>query len=256
MSHAPEITIPRTISVAMPERTVLPNGVRLLSMANGGQSVIRISFVFEAGTTTQHKPFVASAAQNMLSEGSRRHSALEIAEALDYYGSYFEVNLDRDYSVVTFCCLAKFFEQSIATFEEILLEPLYAPEEIAIYAAKRKQSLEIERRKTSTKARERFAAALFGRLHPYGITSHESHYDSLTHNDLADFYRRRYTAERCFVVCSLDTDESHLKRIAEFASKIPSGGVLDPVVIPAPESLLYDSEHVESAVQSSIASDR
>jgi hypothetical protein len=51
----------------MPERTVLPNGVRLLSMANGGQSVIRISFVFEAGTTTQHKPFVASAAQNMLS---------------------------------------------------------------------------------------------------------------------------------------------------------------------------------------------
>ncbi|MBR5455014.1 MAG: insulinase family protein [Rikenellaceae bacterium] len=248
----PEITIPQTIRVARPTEQRLSNGVRMLALTNPGQNVVRISFVFEAGTTTQHKPFVASSAQNLLSEGSSRHSAIEIAEALDYYGSYFEVSLDRDYSVITFCCLARFFEQSIGTFEEILLDPLYAPDEIAIYASKRKQSLAIERRKTATKARERFARALFGADHPYGVSYDEKHYDDITHNDLAEFYRRRYTAGNCFVVCSLDDDPAHLARIAQFAEQIPQAEECKPVEIASPHSSLYDFEQVDSAVQSSI----
>ena len=248
----PEITIPQTIRVARPTEQRLSNGVRMLALTNPGQNVVRISFVFEAGTTTQHKPFVASSAQNLLSEGSSRHSAIEIAEALDYYGSYFEVSLDRDYSVITFCCLARFFEQSIGTFEEILLDTLYAPDEIAIYASKRKQSLAIERRKTATKARERFARALFGDDHPYGVSYDEKHYDDITHNDLAEFYRRRYTAGNCFVVCSLDDDPARLARIAQFAEQIPQAEECKPVEIAAPHSSLYDFEQVDSAVQSSI----
>ncbi|MBP3426327.1 MAG: insulinase family protein [Rikenellaceae bacterium] len=252
MIQPPAITIPQTIRVAQPTEQRLANGVRLLALTNPGQNVVRLSFVFEAGTTTQHKPFVASSAQNLLSEGSSRHSAIEIAEALDYYGSYFEVSLDRDYSVITFCCLTRFFEESIGTFEEILLDPLYAPDEISIYASKRKQSLEIERRKTATKARERFAHALFGDGHPYGVSYHENLYDDLTHNDLKEFYRRRYTAENCFVVCSLDDDPKRLARIARFAEQIPSTGCYSPVEIPAPTPSLYDFEQVDQAVQSSI----
>lgn len=249
---APEITIPRTINVPEPATTTLDNGVRMFSFANAGQSVIRISFVFEAGTTTQSKPFVASATQNMLSEGSQQHSALQIAEALDYYGSYFEVNLDRDYSIITFCCLARFFDESIDTFEEILLDPLFAPDEIAIYADKRKQSLAIERRKTSTKARERFAQALFGASHPYGISSDEQHYDNLTHDDLEDFYRNRYCAENCFVVCSLGDNPTQLARIAAFAEKLPQRGPKQSITLPTPCSTLYDFEQVDTAVQTSV----
>lgn len=249
---APEIKIPKTISVAKPRCQTLDNGVRLLGYTNADQSVVRISFVFEAGTTTQHKPFVASSTQNMLSEGSSSHSALQIAEALDYYGSYFEVNLDRDYSVITFCCLARFFDESIGTFEEILLDPLFDSGELAIYAGKRRQSLEIERRKTSTKARERFAQALFGKTHPYGVSYDEALYDNLTHDDLASFYRERYTAENCFVVCTLDNNEARLARIAEFAAKIPSRAAKNIITLPQPQSLLWDYEEVESAVQSSI----
>ena len=63
MMKAPEITIPKSISVARPVTHTLSNGVRLLGYTNTDQSVVRISFVFEAGTTTQHKPFVASSAQ-------------------------------------------------------------------------------------------------------------------------------------------------------------------------------------------------
>ncbi len=248
---APEITIPKTISVARPVTHTLSNGVRLLGYTNPEQSVVRISFVFEAGTTTQHKPFVASSTQNMLSEGSTSHSALQIAEALDYYGSYFEVNLDRDYSVITFCCLARFFEESIKTFEEILLDPLFDSDELAIYAGKRRQNLEIERRKTSTKARERFAQALFGAAHPYGVSYHEALYNDLTHDDLVSFYRKRYCAENCFVVCTLDNNDARLARIAEFAAKIPKG-TKQNIILPPTKSSLYEYEEVEGAVQSSI----
>ena len=53
----------------------------------------------------QHTPFAASATANMLSEGSRDMTTRQIAEQLDFYGSYFEVNVDRDYVYISFSSL-------------------------------------------------------------------------------------------------------------------------------------------------------
>ena len=50
----------------------------------------------------QHTPFAASATANMLSEGSRDMTTRQIAEQLDFYGSYFEVNVDRSIESILF----------------------------------------------------------------------------------------------------------------------------------------------------------
>ena len=63
--------------------------------------MLRITFVFRAGSAVQRVPFSASAAANMLAEGTRDMTAQQIAEQLDYYGSYFDVNIDRDYAYIS-----------------------------------------------------------------------------------------------------------------------------------------------------------
>lgn len=93
----------------------------------------------------------------MLSEGSSRMTAQQIAEQLDYYGSYFEVSADRDYAVITFCCLDKFFGQTLELARQIVLDPVFPEGELRTYCDKRKQELIIERSKATTKARELFA---------------------------------------------------------------------------------------------------
>ena len=198
----PQLTTPSDISLHEPLRRTLPNGVTIHTLCAAEFEVVRVSFVFRAGSAQQRKAFVATSTANLLSEGTRDMTSQQIAEQFDFYGSYFDVNVDRDYVYISFCSLSKYFRQTLAVAEQILLHPLFPEEEVASYREKRKQRLRIERMKVETEAREAFARALFGPAHPYGITWPETAYDDLTRDDLLDFYARHYTARNCFVVCS------------------------------------------------------
>ena len=247
----PRIT-PSQVEVAEARRTTLPNGIGLYTLASDDFEVLRISFVFRAGSALQQAPFSASAAANLLSEGSRDMTAHQIAEQLDYYGSWYDVNVDRDYAYINFATLSKFFDPTLAVAEQILLCPAFPEEELRTYAAKRRQRLAVERAKIDVKAREAFARALFGERHPYGVSSHEEAYDSLTRDDVAGFYRRFYTAENCFVVCSGRIGGHELKAVAELAGRIPRGAAEAPPAFPAPETTHTAFVEYPGAVQSSL----
>ena len=147
----PRIT-PSQVEVAEARRTTLPNGIGLYTLASDDFEVLRISFVFRAGSALQQAPFSASAAANLLSEGSRDMTAHQIAEQLDYYGSWYDVNVDRDYAYINFATLSKFFDPTLAVAEQILLCPTFPEEELRTYAAKRKQRL-ARRPTTASRAR-------------------------------------------------------------------------------------------------------
>ena len=162
------------------------------------------------------------------------------------------MNVDRDYAYINFATLSKFFDPTLAVAEQILLCPAFPEEELRTYAAKRRQRLAVERAKIDVKAREAFALALFGERHPYGVSSHEEAYDSLTRDDVAGFYRRFYTAENCFVVCSGRIGDHELKAVAELAGRIPRGAAEAPPAFPAPETTHTAFVEYPGAVQSSL----
>ena len=142
MTRQPRIT-PSQVEVAAAERTRLANGIDLYTLPSDDFEVLRISFVFRAGSAVQQVPFSASAAANLLAEGSRDMTGAEIAERLDYYGSWYDVNLDRDYAYINFATLSKFFDRTLAVAEQILLYPTFPEEELRSYCAKRRQRLAI-----------------------------------------------------------------------------------------------------------------
>ncbi len=234
------------------ECRTMPNGVKIYTLSSEEFEVLRVSFVFGAGSVVQSRPFAATATANMLSEGSDEMTARQIAEKLDYYGSYFDVNVDRDYSYFSFCSLSKFVEPTLEVAEQILLHPTFPEEEIRTYCAKRKQRLRIEREKVETKAREEFAKSLFGESHPYGVSSHEDGYDTLHREDILDIYNRFYIAQNCFVVCSGRVGESEMARIERLASAIRVGDEMERVYFPETAQRKFHLVEQAEAVQSSI----
>lgn len=248
----PEITIPKTISVPPTTPLKACNGTPIYAIHCPEYEVVRLSFVFHAGSTTQSFPFVASATANMLAEGSQNLTAQQIAEQLDYYGSYFDINIDRDYAYITFCSLSKFFQQTSQVIEDVILRPIFPEQEISTYCAKRRQQLSIERRKVETRAREYFARAMFGEKHPYGISYDEQCYDEITRDRLIEHYRQRYTADNCIVVCSGNITEEVMQRIQDIAGKLTVSPEKNTLTIPP-----FDTTHRmeiphDGAVQASI----
>ena len=248
----PPLTTPSTIDVPAAVCHHVANGTKIYAINCPEYEVVRLSFVFHAGTITQRHPFTASATANMLAEGTANLSSQQVAERLDYFGSYFDINIDRDYSYITFCSLSKFFMQTAEVIEQVILHPTFPAEEVATYAAKRKQQLAIERRKVETIAREKFANAIFGKSHPYGISYSEDAYDSLSREHIEEHYRRCYTAEECIVVCSGNISPEVLARIESIAVQLPTSNHTQKIAIP-PYDTCHNIRHQhDGAVQSSI----
>lgn len=247
----PDIVIPRSVEMPPSKLSHAKNGVRIYILSSDDFEVVRFTFVFKAGSSLQTKPFAASSTANMLGEGSSSLTAQEIAERLDFYGSYFDVNIDRDYSYISFCSLKKFFEPTLEVAREILLHPAFPEREAEVYRQKRKQSLTIERQKVDMQSREMFAEALFGSDHPYGISTHEDEYDNLTTDDLKEHYMRLYTAENAFVVCSGNIDEGVYAEIEALASELRAGESASVEFAP-PATTHYLERNVASALQSSV----
>ena len=109
---------------------------------------------------------LASAAANLLAEGSEAMTAAEIAEQLDYHGSWYDVNIDRDYAYINFATLSKFFAETLAVAEELLLRPTFPEEELRTYAAKRKQRLAIDRTRSISRPARRSPGRCSGRSIP------------------------------------------------------------------------------------------
>lgn len=252
MNRIPQISIPEKLELTPYVLRQLSNGTRLYTINADEFEVVRLSFVFHAGPSVQSAPFVAGATANLLAEESSRMSGREIAEQLDFYGSYYEVNLDRDYVYVSFCALRKFFNKALDVAREILLHPTFPQSEVATYSLKRKQQLAIERQKVDVKARELFVEALFGESHPYGISYPESEYDNLNRELIVDHYSRYYNSSNCIVVCSGHIGKEEQLAIEELCCELPQGEKALPFM-PKPttnhEVRFNKSDAVQSAIR-------
>lgn len=247
----PSIIPPASLNIPSAEKRIMTNSSELYILRNSDQGVVRASFVFRAGTSYQSRPFCASATVNTLAEGSARLSAEEIAERLDFLGSYYDANIDRDYAVVTFCSIGKFAAETFDIAAEVVLRPAFPEKEIASYCLKRKEQLTIQRRKPDYISSELFARSIFGPEHPYGITSDQSAYDTLTREDIAEFYNSHYTAANCFAILCGHVREEDIAAVAAILNSLPSGRKVERE-IPAPAPVKSERVALPDSVQSSV----
>ena len=251
MREQPQIVIPDSVAMPRTEIHTAKNGVKIYTLQSDDFEVVRFTFVFRAGTSMQHKPFTASATLNMLSEGSRSMTAQQIAETLDFYGTYFDLNIDRDYVYISLALLTKFCDNMFPVLREIILNPTFNDSELRTYCNKRQQGLAIERRKIDVQSRELFGQALFGSEHPYGASDDENLYNNITREDLVKLYGELYTAENCFVACSGNIDQSVIRNLEQIVEALPSGSKPE-VKLPKPKTTYTIRKPIDTAVQSSI----
>src|SRR3989304_1957369 len=79
----------------------LNNGIPLYLIDAGTQDLIRIEFIFPAGLWHQPSPLLASTANAMLNEGTSKYTSAEIAEKIDYYGAFLEMECGKDFACIS-----------------------------------------------------------------------------------------------------------------------------------------------------------
>lgn len=196
----PAIQPPGRINFIQPPVHQLSNGIKVYQFNSGSQDVISIELVFAAGSWFQKKPFTAMATNLMLREGTRKYTAQELAESLDYHGAHFENTTERDNAYVTLYSLNKHLENTLPLLSEIVKNPVFPAEEYAILAGKQRQMLEVNRQKVNFLARTHFNSVIFGDKHPYGMYLEPNDIANVMNTDLSDFHKNQYHSDNCTLI--------------------------------------------------------
>src|ERR1043166_6730265 len=95
------------ISIKQIEKTALDNGIPVYIMNAGTQEVLSIELIFMNPKFNINEPLLANATNRLLSEGTSKHNARQLADMVDYYGSFYETSQSSDYCSVSLHTLTK-----------------------------------------------------------------------------------------------------------------------------------------------------
>src|SRR3984957_6202400 len=186
----PQLALESKIEFIHAQNISLPNGIPVYYVNAGTQDVIKIEVIFRAGSREQDVPLVAGTTNSMLEEGTKKHTAEEIASLLDYYGSFLETSAQQDYASVTIYTLGKHLDKALPVLEEIINEPSFPQNELEIYLHNNKQRFLVDEKKERVVAAKNFPALLFGDAHPYGHRTRLEEFDGVRKEHLEAFHKK------------------------------------------------------------------
>ncbi|MCB0401009.1 MAG: insulinase family protein [Flavobacteriales bacterium] len=193
-------------------KKTLDNGILLDSIHGGSQEILKIDFVFRAGNWYNPKSLIASSTSKLIKEGTKSYSAFEIAEGIDQYGAFLDIENGFDTSTVTLYTLTRYLEDVLPYFKEVLLYPAFHEHEFEIFRTNALEKFKINQKKVSFVARNAFSAELFGN-NPYGLVASETAYRELQLEDLKSFHKQHYQLGNCKILVSGNVNETTLNLI-------------------------------------------
>lgn len=196
----PGITSISNISYLLPEKWQLSSGIQVWGLNAGSQELVKIEFIFDAGTWFQSANLVAGLTNLFLNQGTRKYTAQKIAETFDFCGAYLQLSADQQFANVTILTLNKYIEKILDITADVIKYPVFPEKEITTQIAKKKQQFVVENNKVKTLAQKRFSQVLFGQFHPYANTNVLDDYGKLNREVFMNYHDKYYVPENCRII--------------------------------------------------------
>jgi len=214
----------------------LPNGARVLFVENHAIPMLDLSVEFDAGTRRDPvgKSGLASLTNAMLTRGASAAGnapALSEAQILDGFADVAAqrgggASLDR--AGVTLRMLSSATERDAAVdlLARTLAQPSFPVDLFDRDRARTIADVKESQTKAEDIANKAFRAALYGE-HPYARQESEASVAAITRDDLVNFHRMHYVANRAVIAMIGDVTRRQADQIAQrLTQKLPQGAAL------------------------------
>ncbi|HEX9663964.1 MAG TPA: pitrilysin family protein [Candidatus Binatia bacterium] len=239
-----------------PKRTELDNGVVLLTSEQRALPMISIELLIDAGARYDGggQEGRANLAARLLTYGTKRRSALQISDALDFIGASLSTGCSENLASVSMTILKKDLSTGLALLAEVLTQSTFPQEEIERQKQSIVASLKARDEEPGDIAERRFSAALFPNS-PYGrpVAGMESSVRAISQKGLREFYERYYRPNRTIMavvgdVTAEEIDEALNQAFSSWKKGEPGGKPLVPSATGAPTSIRVDKELTQANI--------
>ena len=193
----------------VPVFRTLPNGLRVAVFQDHRLPLVQMRLLLSAGVAQEaaETPGVASVTAQLLRAGTSSRTAGAFAADLDFLGGNLGSTATRDYSAVSGTFLSADFEAGLELLADVVVNPVFPPEEVERYCAQSAGLLLPARQNPAAQAEDRLWALAF-QGHPYGrnpLGTIQS-LDRLDREAVRTFHRDFYRPDRAVLAIAGDVD--------------------------------------------------
>lgn len=220
-SKLPEVGTPKKSKFPVVQRAKLSNGLNIVLAERKGVSTIVMNMMFNAGYKTDilTEPGTAALAMNLLDEGTKDMTSLEINEQLQLLGANLYTNSDPDISNVALNTLKPSLDASLDIFANVLLHPAFPDQEFERLRTEQINAIKNEKSQPFGMVLRSMNKYLYGDEHPYSNpftgTGYENTVAEISNEDIQKFYQTWIKPNNATLIVTGDIDINTLKNKLE-----------------------------------------
>ncbi len=218
-AKAPGAGPERAMHLPVPKSFQLANGLTVIYNERPGLPVVSANLVVRSGSDSNplDRPGLANFSVGMLTQGTAKRNALQIADEAARLGADLGTNSTMDASFVSTRALKNNFPAALGLLAEVALQPSFPEAEINRQRASRLAALAERREDPSVAVGQVMVAALYGPQHPYGhpeIGTGEG-INLTTRDDITGFWKKDFVPNNAALIVAGNISEAELRSLAE-----------------------------------------
>lgn len=205
------------------QKAALSNGMELYLVENHDLPMIQTNILIKSGWAADptERPGTSSITADMLNEGTKSKSALEISNEIRNLGINLSSNSSFDNTTISLNSLKKTYDQSLELMSDLILHPSFPQEELDRLKQRYLGQIKQESIQPFTVAFKGFLKELYGADHPYGQpytgTGTEESISALERSDLVNYYKANFLPNNAAAIVvgdiTLDKAKSKLEKV-------------------------------------------
>src|SRR5258708_95638 len=184
------------------DQTVLSNGLTVLYRQSSGVPLVAATLLLRtgAGLEKSEEAGLANLTVELMLQGTRRRSSLQLAHEIESVGASLGVQASEDYTEIGFVAPVLQLDRILNVLADILTQPSFPPGEIKKERASVLASLDSRKDSIFNFAYDEFNVKLFG-SHPYGrpIDGKKETVSRFTRDNLQTWHRTHIHPDRAIL---------------------------------------------------------
>ena len=211
---APTIGPPPRFTAPKFKRRTLTNGLSIRIVERHDVPLVTLSLVIRSGetSTTPGKEGLCSLTTNLLDEGTKSRSALEIASSLSEIGASVSTSGMLESMEINLTTLSPYLDPAMEVYADVILNPAFADQDVQRVKLDRLAALASGARNAESVASEAIQKLLYPPAHPYGRPQPGTRQsiESITRDDVLRYYRTTFVPGNAELVVVGDVDPERI----------------------------------------------
>ena len=200
-----------------PEVFHADNGLEVWLVQRNVLPFVVFKFVFPAGSVFEpaDKAGLAYITSQMLMEGTKNLTNVQISEELEFLGSDVDVDCGRDFATLTLKTLKRNLDKSFSIVAQIIKESVFDKNNFERVRNEIMGEILKDEEDPGFVAAKKFNEVIYGKDHPYGrpVKGYVDTVKIISRDEAYEFYKEHYLPEGSILVVVGDIDKNELVKI-------------------------------------------